>query len=47
MKCDIVLINEAVNPPICKAFNYKDHLYKQFIKEFTEETKRASSGLIL
>ena len=33
MKCDIVLINEAVSPPICKAFNYKDHLYKQFVKQ--------------
>jgi len=33
MKCDIVLVNEAVTPPICKAYNYKEHLYKQFIKE--------------
>ena len=34
---DIVMTNINARPPICKAYDYKDDLYKKFLKEVIEK----------
>ena len=34
---DVVLHNAKVRPVLCKAFNYRSHLYTRFIKEILQE----------
>jgi len=37
LNTDLVLINDATRPAICKATNYKDDLYKKFVKDILEK----------
>lgn len=34
---DMVMTNINARPPICKAYDYKDDLYKKFLKEVIEK----------
>lgn len=47
MKQDLVLINEKVKPAICKVMNYKETLFRQFIKEISgkEQLEKTSTYL--
>ena len=37
LKLDMVLTNATSRPPICKAYNYREDLYKKFVKEVVEK----------
>jgi translation initiation factor IF-3 len=41
---DIILLNDQAKPAVCKLMNYKETLYRRFIKEILKKTEE---GLIL
>lgn len=44
-KLDLVLVNDAVMPFICKLYNYRDHMYERFKKEYL--TKHIEKGKLI
>ena len=37
LNVDMVLTNALSRPPICRAYNYREDLYKKFVKEVVEK----------
>lgn len=37
MNADLLLINSNTKPMICKAVNYKEELYRKFVKDVFEK----------
>lgn len=37
MNLDLVMINPTITPAICKVYNYREELYKKFVKEIVNK----------